>query len=178
MVVVAWKLPTLFHVAACAQLYTVGMARVVFGVSFRNWIDWSVGIRILKGILFQEVELAASVLETDGMLCHYQILCGSAIVLRGFHKFKGFNEVSFESVLYSHLPSTVSKKTIGRRGWLKLYCCWSLFLDPLWHLTSLSRSFIFYKIRSDMIILWNVFSAFYMVQWLSFQWIMDPMIHQ
>ena len=61
-------------------------------------------------------------LETDGMLCHYQILCGSAIVLRGFHKFKGFNEVSFESVLYSHLPSTVSKKTIGRRGWLKSYC--------------------------------------------------------
>ena len=56
-------------------------------------------------------------LETDGMLCHYQILCGSAIVLRGFHKFKGFNEVSFESVLYSHLPSTVSKKNY-RKTWL------------------------------------------------------------
>ena len=31
MVVVAWKLPALFRVAACAQLYAVGMARVVFG---------------------------------------------------------------------------------------------------------------------------------------------------
>ena len=49
--------------------------------------------------------MAASVLETDGMLCHYQILFGNANVLRGSTKFKGFNEVSLESVLYSHLPA-------------------------------------------------------------------------